>query len=346
MSFDLNNYTLLNKIGFGAIRDVFKVQDKKSGSIYAAKISAKSIDQSDVEFQKNFEREVSIISKFHHPSILKYIGVSQTDFEGEDKPVIVTDYMSNGSLEDILVLSHRGCPPEEWNDTQKLINIYGIARAMSFLHSHNIIHRNLNPSNILLNQYFFPVISGFSTSINLDNDDDEISFEDGIRGTPLYIAPEVWDEVNYSQKVDVFAYSMILYEMYANEKPFRGLSMYKIAQTICKSERPDTSDIEEPYEDLIERCWSQEPSDRPTFDEIVDALENDHDFITDSVEEDDFRKYIDFINKSPNSVDEKVDVLDFKIDGTKVIKKVNLVKKIDGTNKYSNPYSLYRRICI
>lgn len=323
MSFDLSNYTLLNKIGCGEFGEVYKVQDKKSGSIHAAKISTKTIDERDEEFQKNFEREVSIISKVHHPSILKFIGISQTDFKGEDKPVIVTDFLSNGSLEDILVLSHRGCPPEQWNDTLKIINIYGIARAMSFLHSHNIIHRDLKPANILLNQYLFPVIADFGLSKDVDTSNSQ----SGIKGTPLYIAPEIWEEVNYSNEADVFAYAMILYEIYSNQKPFRNITMYKLAQAICKGIRPDTSDIEEPYKDLIERCWSQEPSDRPTFDEIVDALENDHDFITDLVEEDDFRKYIDFINKSPNSVDEKVDVLDFKIDGTKFIKKVNLVKK-------------------
>mgnify|MGYP001061446198 CR=1 FL=1 len=106
-SFKLTNYKLLKLIGSGNFSEVFKIQDKTTGKIYAAKISTMTFDESKDDFRKNFEREVSIISKVHHPSILKFIGLSLTNFQKESKPVIVTDYLPNGSLEDILKLERK-----------------------------------------------------------------------------------------------------------------------------------------------------------------------------------------------------------------------------------------------
>ena len=80
-SFKLTNYKLLKLIGSGNFGEVFKIQDKTTGKIYAAKISTMTFDESKDDFRKNFEREVSIISKVHHPSILKFIGLSLTNFK-------------------------------------------------------------------------------------------------------------------------------------------------------------------------------------------------------------------------------------------------------------------------
>lgn len=327
MSLDISKYKIINKIGFGEFGEVFKVKDKETGEVYAAKVSNKSLDSFDKNYQISFKREVLIISKVHHPSILRFIGLSMTSFNGDNKPVIITDFLPNGSLEDILILSHKSCPPTQWNDTMKLICVYGIASAMSFLHENNIVHRDLKPANILLNQFLFPIIADFG----LSKDEDMQISQSGIKGTPLYIAPEVWDpdndkEIDY-KKADVYAFSIILYEIYANEKPFANLTMYKLSQKICKGERPNISLIEEdPYKELIDNCWQQTPEDRPTFDQIVEVLEGDA-FITDSVEEDDYRKYVSFIKNSSKSVDKKVDMIDFNTSETNVIKKVDLKKK-------------------
>lgn len=327
MSLDISKYTIINKIGFGEFGEVFKVKDNETGEIYAAKVSNKPLDSFDKDYKISFKREASIIAKVHHPSILRFIGLSMTSFNGDNKPVIITDFLPNGSLEDILVLSHKSCPPSQWNDTMKLICIYGIASAMSFLHSNNIVHRDLKPANILINQLLFPIIADFG----LSKDEDLQISQSGIKGTPLYISPEVWDtenedEIDY-KKADVYAYAIILYEIYANEKPFTNLTMFKLSQKICKGERPDLSLVEEDtFKELIESCWQQIPGERPTFDQIIEVLEGDT-FITDNVEEADYRKYISFIKNSQKSVDKSVDIVDFNPNETKVIKKVDLKKK-------------------
>lgn len=322
-SFDLKNYKILNKIGFGSFGEVFKIKDKRTDQILAAKVS-KSFGLADEDFKKNFEREVSIIAKIHHPSILQFVGVSMTDFDKNPNPVIVTGFLPNGSLNDILDNSHRGIAPEQWNETLKLINIYGIASAMAFLHEHGIIHRDLKPDNILLDQFLFPVIADFGFSKEQSIEQSTI----GIKGTPMYIAPEIWEDSDYSEKSDVYAFAYILYEIYANQKPFKNLTWTKLSYKVCNGERPDTSFIPNPYKQLIEKCWSQEPKERPTSAEIVERLENDKDFINDLIEEDDFLKYVNYIKESPKSVDgEETEEFDFDISSSKIIKKVNLKKK-------------------
>ena len=77
-------------------------------------------------------REVDHISKIKHPSIIKFIGFSLSDFFDENKPVIVTEYLPNGSLEDIIKLERSPNPDPNWTPTRKLISIYGIAASMSF----------------------------------------------------------------------------------------------------------------------------------------------------------------------------------------------------------------------
>lgn len=195
-SIDLKNYKKIKKIGAGSFGEVFMIEEKKTGKQFAAKISSKYFFDKNVEEIKNLTREIEIISKISHPSVIQFIGFSKTDFEEEDKPVIVTDYAPNGSLNDMIQLERSSEPKPEWTETRKLINIYGIAAAMDYLHFNNIIHRDLKPENILLDRYLHPKIADFG----LSKDESVITSTNGIKGTPYYIAPEIFEENNYSQK--------------------------------------------------------------------------------------------------------------------------------------------------
>ena len=72
-SFDLNDYTLQNKIGSGSYGKVYKVKEKKTGLIYAAKIAIEELDENYISDIKTLSREINIISKLNHPSVLRFI---------------------------------------------------------------------------------------------------------------------------------------------------------------------------------------------------------------------------------------------------------------------------------
>ena len=197
--------------------------------------------------------------------------------------------MTNGSLADIIDLERKGLCKDQWNETRKLINIYGIASALSFLHSHEIIHRDLKPDNILMDEYLLPKIADFGLSKMKHKNVESLSLESSPKliGTPLYIAPEIWDHYEYSKAVDVYAFGLIVFEIVTTEVPFKDTSYIALMGKIADGERPEIKGTTESYKALIEKCWSQNPGDRPTFDQIIETLKNDPGFITDLVEEND-----------------------------------------------------------
>lgn len=140
---DLRAYEKQEKVGHGSYGEVFKVTEKLTGKIYAAKISLKKLKRHDKEQIKQIKREINIMAQLNHPSIPKFIGYNPQNFELKSRPVIVTEYCSNGSLKDIIDLERQSKSPNLWNSTKKLINIFGIASAMSYLHSHNVNNRRL-----------------------------------------------------------------------------------------------------------------------------------------------------------------------------------------------------------
>ena len=128
--FSLDNLILQKEVGSGSFGKVYQVKDKITGKIYAAKISRQSITEISHDSIINLFREVNIISKLNHPSVLKFIGYSPTNFKGKPKPVIITEYASNGSLDSLIHLQRNSPSQFTISPTRKLIIIYGIASSM------------------------------------------------------------------------------------------------------------------------------------------------------------------------------------------------------------------------
>ena len=205
---DLNKFEKLNQIGQGGFGTVYKVISKNTGKKYAAKISMSNLDQCNDDTIKDLEREININSELNHPSILKFIGFNSNNFKSKPKPTIITELASNGSLDKIIKLERISCGNPNWNDTKKLITIYGIASGMSYLNKHDILHRDLKPANILLDDYLFPKISDFGLSKKLYIGK-EATFS-GFKRTCAYSAPEVFGG-KYSKEGDVYSFSIIVY---------------------------------------------------------------------------------------------------------------------------------------
>ena len=161
-SINLQNFTTMEKIGQGSFGKVFKIQNKVTKKIYAAKQLMRDFNSSQ-NFLQDLYKEIEILSNVSHPSILHFVGFSKFGLKGERKAVIVTKYAPNGSLDKILKLG-QGSGIEYWNETKKLCNIFGIASSMLYLHSNDIIHRDLKPANILEDEHLFPLISDFGLS--------------------------------------------------------------------------------------------------------------------------------------------------------------------------------------
>ncbi|KAK8871844.1 hypothetical protein M9Y10_007587 [Tritrichomonas musculus] len=327
----LFNYVKQRKIGSGSFGTVYKVLDLETGNIYAAKVAKVYLTQCKDDDVKNLEREINIISKLRHPAIMEFVGFNTSDFKGKPKPVIITEYVPNGSLEDILELSRKGCGNPNWDDTKKLICIYGIASGMSYLHHQEILHRDLKPANILIDQYLFPKISDFGLSKDIGDYNELLS--SGFKGTYAYSAPEIFQN-EYSNAGDVYAFAIIVYEIMTGDFPYHNVTQFQLTNQVPKGFRPEfKSDIPTCYRNLIETCWSNNPKERPTFDEIVELLQTDPEFITECVDEGEFIDYIDFIDESISKYDSQLKypdpVIQYSIVETLDMSKYRLSNKID-----------------
>ena len=338
-NYTLDDFIPHNLIGCGSFGKVFKVKVRKTGEFFAAKISKHEIGKDSSSLLRDLFHEVDIISKLNHPSVLKFIHFSPINFKKKSKPVIITEYASNGSL-DVFLEQNRNSPSKvNMNDTRKLIIIYGIASAMSYMHSHRIIHRDLKPGNVLLDDLLFPKIADFGFSkINHSNGSiNHLNSTVGtIKGTPIYMSPEIWIKAQYSNASDVYAFAFVVYEIITNKKPFYNWNFFQILASIQQGNRPEFDHpIPSSYKNLIEKCWAQNPSLRPTFDEILDKLKKDKGFITESVNEKDFLDYVNYIDnyKTTFNSNEQIDSLKNKFINLQ-FNKENNIKIIE--NVYSS----------
>lgn len=267
---DMKNYITVSVIGKGMYGVVSLVKDKRTGQKYASKELKFEKEEEERQNEKLFKREVEIMASFDNYALLGLRGF--TEYKKNVKPHILTEYCQKGELSSIIKEESKGLSPSGYDETQKLIIAYGIARGMQVLHKKKIIHRDIKPENIFLNELYEPKIADFGLSKMTEG----TIFQSETVGTPLFMAPELLNEVEYTDKVDVYAYGMLLYNLIELEIPFHYLgeiNMFILTKHINNGERPEFV-IPTSYEDLIVRCWDQNPDDRPTFKEIVEELEN------------------------------------------------------------------------
>lgn len=225
-----------------------------------------------------------LFSTVHHPYIEKFIG----HYESGDKFGILTqksgqslksfindDFVDNDDDENF---------SEEFNRTAIALMI---AQAMYFLHSNNIIHRDLSANNIYIrkneindNEYeMFPVIANFAnshfSSSNSSLVNTRMRFDDSVSA---FIAPELIDSSKYDESVDVFAFGGILFEM------LTGLSPYSEIKAKQKDNADYYKEVNNHYRptilancpdrlrSLIEKCWDQKCENRPSFYEIIKMI--------------------------------------------------------------------------
>ncbi|KAK8846967.1 hypothetical protein M9Y10_019541 [Tritrichomonas musculus] len=304
------NFILLNKIGEGGFGEVYIVIKKEHETKYVAKISKISLTQHNEEFKLSLKREVNLLAQINHPYVVKFIGYSPIDFLHRNRPVIITEYLPNGSLYDLVKREKNNFSLESWTPTKKLINIFGIASIMSYLHKNDIIHRDLKLDNILLDDYLFPKIADFGLSKVLHKHTNSITTQSkrGIKGTIMYTAPELFnksEKSQYSKASDVYAYAFIVYEILNPTFPYRNQRICEVINDVKNNKRPIIDKIvPKCYRKLIKKCWSHSPKHRPTFESIVNKLKTEKEFITDDINSKEYRDYIElFENCSNDHVD-------------------------------------------
>lgn len=323
---DLTRYKILKHISSRSRCDFFKVVEKETDKLYTFKIlrPVNENDQEDDLYSNNikkFTEEAEIWSIINSPLVVEMIGLCfNYKIKNNFTTIMVLEYCLNSSLEKLINRIKSGQNIYEWNDTRKLICIYGIAAGMQYLHSKQIIHLDLRPANILLNESLYPKINDFYTSIRIGK-----NIESSLKKNALtidYMAPEVVNDDFYSTAADVYSFGVTVHEILICEKPFEGNEI-KISDQIPTS-----------YKNLISKCLVTDPSYRPTFSDIVKYLRNNEKFISESVDEEEFIQFCDFVDSAHQvtiEFEKKVEInskpIDFK--NEKSIKKESFADVVE-----------------
>lgn len=172
-------------------------------------VAVKKLDKVSQDGEKEFKTEVIVIGQTYHKNLVKLIGYCN---EGLNR-LLVYEYLTNGSLSSFLF----GKTKPDWN--QRVEIALGIARGLSYLHdecSTQIIHCDIKPQNILLDDYHNARISDFGLAKVLMLNQSET--QTAIRGTRGYVAPEWFRNMAISVKVDVYSFGVLLLEIICCQK--------------------------------------------------------------------------------------------------------------------------------
>jgi len=259
----LDSFTLGRVIGGGGYGDVYFATYNESSLPCA--IKKLFLEKLEGREMIHYFREVMVLSKCRSRFLLPLYG-----FTVSHPYCIVTEYVPNGSLFDVLRNKNL---KSVLDPTSKTIIALGIAKGMEELHKNGVIHRDLKSLNVLLDQNMYPKICDFGVSRFRTAESEFLTRQ---IGTPHWMAPEQIQTTTYTQKIDVYAYGMLLWEIETACIPFSDLPPSQIIVAICKkNERPSIPDSIPPsMKSLICRCWHQNPDERPTFTEIFQIISN------------------------------------------------------------------------
>ncbi|CAI0474781.1 unnamed protein product [Linum tenue] len=220
--------------------------------------------------ENRFAREVNMMSKVKHENLVKFIGACK-----DPLMAIVTELLPGMSLRKFLF----SIRPNKLELPLALSFALDIARAMECLHANGIIHRDLKPDNLLLTA---DQKSVKLADFGLAREETVTEMMTAETGTYRWMAPELYSTVtlrqgekkHYNNKVDVYSFAIVLWELLTNRMPFEGMSNLQAAYVAAfKQERPSIpDDIPPELAFIIQSSWVEDPNLRPSFNQIIRML--------------------------------------------------------------------------
>lgn len=277
--------SMLNKaseIGEGVFGTVYRASVERQTTMLAIK---KLVTANTLQYQEEFDREVRILAKAKHPNVIQLKGYYWTP----QLQLLVTDYAAQGSVQTKLHESSPASPPLTWPDRFNIV--LGTARGLTYLH-HSfrppIIHYNIKPSNVLLDDNLNPMISDFGLSRLLTRLDKHVA-SNRFQSALGYVAPELTcQSLRVNEKCDVYGFGVLMLELVTGRRPV----VYGEDNVVILSdhvrvllEQGNVLDCVDPnmgrYPEeevlpvlkLALVCTSQIPSSRPSMEEVVQILE-------------------------------------------------------------------------
>ncbi|KAF2366546.1 Serine-threonine/tyrosine-protein kinase catalytic domain [Trinorchestia longiramus] len=250
-------------LGEGSFSTVYR------GTFCGIDVAVKELKLKLSQDDKNYFRsEAALLQQLHHPRVVLLMGVCSTG----TRPFMLLEYMCGGSLHALL---HSDGKPVPLDHATYFCIARDVAQGVNYLHKHDpqVLHLDLKSMNVLLDGYTRAKIADFGFSILRRSRSP--AQKGAIRGTPAWMAPELLTKGEVSAKCDVYSYAIILWEMLTSEQPFKGYDVLQILESVEAGVRPPlpNAHVSRELRELITSCWAQNAALRPSFAEVLGALE-------------------------------------------------------------------------
>ena len=271
-----------NKLGEGGYGSVFKGK-LRSGRFVAVKMLNKSKGNG-----QDFINEIATIGRIHHVNVVQLIGFCVHG----SKHALVYDFMENGSL-DKYIFSREGINSLSCRHVFEIS--LGVAHGIEYLHQGccmQILHFDIKPHNILLDENFVPKVSDFGLARLCPLENNTVSLT-AARGTFGYIAPELFYKNigGVSNKADVYSFGMLLMEMASKRKNLNAVAentsqiyfpswvhdQFSEGKNVVEIDDMDEEDLKTIKKMMIVALWciQLKPSDRPSMNKVIEMLEGE-----------------------------------------------------------------------
>jgi serine/threonine protein kinase len=269
--------------GFGSVLRAFDLQEQKT---VALKLILTLSDPDALPFRR-FEREVQVMAELSHPNIVPVLGNHLI----QSPPFVVLEFINGEAL-----TKHLGAGLSRDNS---LLVLRQVAQALDYAHQHGIIHRDIKPGNIVLEEQGFPSPKLHAWVIDFGilrvwaghgeepgKEYTALTRSNTTVGTPQYMAPEQWSNKNVGPWADLYSLGVVAHEMLLGSLPFKEqsvLGLYR-AHTEQKVSLPDADAWGTPllpaHLSAFHRCLSKDPGNRQGscmefMEEITDAYESE-----------------------------------------------------------------------
>jgi hypothetical protein len=262
-----DRFVLEHELGSGGMARVFLGRDE----VLDRPVAIKLLDpvHGGTEIGDRFEREGRTAASLAHPNIVQVYDAGEAELEGRETPYIVMEYVPGGDLKRLI--NKMGKLPGP--DLARLGD--EVCAGLAHAHERGVVHRDIKPHNILLDENGHAKVTDFGIARALDTT--QATRTGTYLGTALYSSPEQLRGKKATPKSDVYSLGATLYQAAAGEPPFTGRTPIEIAsQHVSKTPTPPReggADVSGNLEALILGCLAKNPDDRPTAEEVRSRLD-------------------------------------------------------------------------
>jgi hypothetical protein len=253
-------FVLEREIGSGGMSLVFLGRDEVLDRPVAIKLLKPGFGETDIGAR--FRREGRTAASLSHPNIVQVYDAGEGEYEGRETSFIVMEYVPGGDLK--ALIDERGAL-----SGGDLAGLSGVAAGLAHAHARGVIHRDIKPHNILLDENRRPKLADFGIARALDAT--YATRTGSYLGTALYSAPEQLRGDKVTPKTDVYSLGATLYQTATGQPPFLGSPIEVASQHVSKDPTPPrqlNDAVSESLETLILDCLRKNPDSRPTADEV------------------------------------------------------------------------------